>query len=109
MKKDFDFEDIGKQVPYRVPEGFFEEMQQRVAERTQQPAKRRTWLLRLSPVMLAAAAVLSGIIFLPEITNVPRVENFSQVTVDNNSWIENISDEDLEAMDDFLSYDIFMD
>ena len=24
MKKDFDFDDIGKKTPYRVPEGFFE-------------------------------------------------------------------------------------
>ena len=28
MKKEFDFDDIGKKTPYRVPEGFFEEMQQ---------------------------------------------------------------------------------
>ena len=25
MKKDFDFDDIGKKTPYRVPEGFFDE------------------------------------------------------------------------------------
>ena len=24
MKKDFDFDDIGKKTPYRVPEGFFD-------------------------------------------------------------------------------------
>ena len=24
MKKDFDFDDIGKRTPYRTPEGFFE-------------------------------------------------------------------------------------
>ena len=27
MKKEFDFDDIGKKTPYRVPEGFFDEMQ----------------------------------------------------------------------------------
>ena len=107
MKKDF--EDIGKQVPYRVPDGFFEDVQQNVMERTSHSAKRRMRILRFSPVILAAAAVLSGIIFLPEISHVPQVENISQVTADNNNWIENVSDEDLEAMDDFLSYDIFMD
>ena len=24
MKKDFDFDDIGKRTPYRTPDGFFE-------------------------------------------------------------------------------------
>ena len=27
MKKEFDFDDIGQKTPYRVPEGFFDEMQ----------------------------------------------------------------------------------
>ena len=26
MKKDFDFDDIGKRTPYRTPDGFFEDM-----------------------------------------------------------------------------------
>ena len=65
MNNDFDFDKIGKRVPYRVPEGFFEEMQQNVMERTKQPMKRRTYLLRLTPVILATAAVLSAIAFLP--------------------------------------------
>ena len=43
MKKDFDFDDIGKKTPYRVPEGFFDEMQREVQKRTyaDKPAKRR--------------------------------------------------------------------
>ena len=34
MKKDFDFDDIGKKTPYRVPEGFFDEMQREVQKST---------------------------------------------------------------------------
>ena len=33
MKKDFDFDDIGKRTPYRTPDGFFEDVQQKVMER----------------------------------------------------------------------------
>lgn len=33
MKKDFDFDDIGKRTPYRTPEGFFEDVQRKVMER----------------------------------------------------------------------------
>ena len=34
MKKEFDFDDIGKKTPYRVPEGFFDEMQRNVRKHT---------------------------------------------------------------------------
>ena len=30
MKKDFDFDDIGKRTPYRTPDGFFEDVQRKV-------------------------------------------------------------------------------
>ena len=33
MKKDFDFDDIGKRTPYRTPDGFFEDVQRKVMER----------------------------------------------------------------------------
>ena len=34
MNKEFDFDDIGKKPPYRTPDNFFEDMQQKVMERT---------------------------------------------------------------------------
>ena len=34
MNKEFDFDDIGKKTPYRTPDNFFEDMQQKVMERT---------------------------------------------------------------------------
>ena len=33
MKKDFDFDDIGKRTPYTTPDGFFEDVQRKVMER----------------------------------------------------------------------------
>lgn len=30
MNKEFDFDDIGKKTPYRTPDNFFEDMQQRL-------------------------------------------------------------------------------
>ena len=29
MKKDFDFDDIGKRTPYSTPDGFFEDVQRK--------------------------------------------------------------------------------
>ena len=34
MNKEFDFDDIGRKTPYRTPDNFFEDMQQKVMERT---------------------------------------------------------------------------
>ena len=30
MEKEFDFKNIGKQMPYRTPDGFFDRMQEQV-------------------------------------------------------------------------------
>ena len=32
MKKDFDFDDIGKRTPYTTPDGFFEDVQRKSDE-----------------------------------------------------------------------------
>lgn len=34
MEKEFDFKNIGKQMPYRTPDGFFDRMQEQVSART---------------------------------------------------------------------------
>ena len=46
MKKEFDFDDIGKKIPYRVPEGFFDEMQRNVRKLTygSMSAGHRRWI-----------------------------------------------------------------
>ena len=31
MEKEFDFKNIGKQMPYRTPDGFFDRMQEQVS------------------------------------------------------------------------------
>lgn len=108
MKKDFDFGDVGKRVPYGIPEGFFDEVQKNVMERTQKPVRYRTKVLRFTPAILAVAAVLAAIAFLPVREQETKVDNISQVADDNVSWIEDLSDEELEAMSDFSDCDIFM-
>ena len=34
MEKEFDFKNMGKQMPYRTPDDFFRKMQKQVLERT---------------------------------------------------------------------------
>ena len=67
MKKEFDFDDIGKKTPYRVPEGFFDEMQRNVRKHTYggKPAGHRLWITVSTGIAIAAALV--GFLFMPSL------------------------------------------
>ena len=67
MKKEFDFDDIGKKTPYRVPEGFFDEMQRNVRKHTygSKPAGHRLWITVSAGIAIAAALV--GFLFMPSL------------------------------------------
>lgn len=41
MKQTFDFKQIGKQIPYRVPDGFFQEMEHNVLDAVAEKATER--------------------------------------------------------------------
>ena len=41
MKKDFDFDAIGKRMPFRTPEGFFERMQAETLKRAEEERRKR--------------------------------------------------------------------
>ena len=108
MKRDFDFEEVGKKIPYQVPDTFFEEMQKNVMARTCTKKPKRHFMLRFVPVIAAAAAVFVAVLYLP--IHDHRLEQISitQAKTVDESWIEHISDEDLQLMSDFSDYDIFM-
>ena len=59
MSKDFDFNEIGKRMPYRVPDAFFENVQANVLKRAGEEKKRlRIHRLRWrASVALAIAAM----------------------------------------------------
>lgn len=53
MEKDFDFRQIGKRMPYKTPEGFFDEMETNIWKEVQnelsQTHKRKAYRLRILP------------------------------------------------------------
>ena len=60
MKEEFDFDKVGKQMPYQVPDGFFKDITQATlaeAKRREQPEPARTALLPLWKVLSVAASV----------------------------------------------------
>ena len=63
MAKDFDFNEIGKRMPYRTPEMFFENVQANVLKRADEERKRRKNLVFQwgGFITLAVAAMISGV------------------------------------------------
>ena len=58
MKKDFDFDDIGKRTPYRTPDGFFEDVQRKVMERAGVKQQRKSHMkLIISTVITMADSI----------------------------------------------------
>lgn len=114
--KDFDFDDIGKKTPYRTPDNFFEDMQQKVLERTGGKQRPKHRLRMFFASALAAAAVLAAILFVPlhlETGGIPAgtsdmlaVETGSSDQADK--WIDELSDEELEELVSFSDNDIFL-
>jgi hypothetical protein len=64
MEKDFDFEMIGRKMPYTAPEGFFDDVELKVSERIHRRRKARRIRMVVATIF-AAAAMFIGIIMLP--------------------------------------------
>lgn len=116
MKKDFDFDDIGKQTPYTVPEGFFEDMQRTVMERVGIRQRRKSHLKLVAASVVAVAAMLAGILFAPSLFRTENAVPSSDVLAVERSngadaldgWIKELSDEELEELVNFSENDIFL-
>ncbi len=119
MEKDFNFEDIGKQTPYRTPEGFFDKMQERIMEQTLKKKDKKPFRLKLVlTTVLGAAALLAGVLFLaspPSDTNELPSNSFIVSTYLNTSYseamdqyVEDMSDEELAEWIEFSENDIFI-
>lgn len=114
MKKEFDFDDIGKKTPYRVPEGFFDEMQRNVRKHTYggKPAGHRLWITVSAGIAIAAALV--GFWFMPSLFR--EGDRGGQMLDTGNctaaapadKWIREMSDEELEELVSFSESDIFL-
>ena len=117
MKKDFDFDDIGKRTPYCTPDGFFEDMQRRVMERAGVKQRRKSHLKLIVSAVVMMAAILAGFLFVPSLRQMDEVKSSSSNTlaVDRSNgtdpvdtWIKELSDEELEELVSFSENDIFL-
>lgn len=117
MKKDFDFDDIGKRTPYRTPDGFFEDVQRKVWERTGIQQQKKSHLKLIISTIVAVAAVLTGLLFVPSLrqtdalpssSNVLAIESSYATADSEDRWIKELSDEELEELISFSENDVFL-
>ena len=117
MNKEFDFNEVGKRMPFRTPEGFFERMQAETLRRVAEE-KRKKKLYRLKvgvSVALAMAAMICGFLFLPvsqpekteQATTVDWMAQLSPGEDAMDLYIQNLTDEELEDWMEFSENDIF--
>lgn len=95
---------------------FFEDMQQKVMERTCGGQRRKHRLQIMFSTAIAAAAILAGVLFVPSYlrtedapagtSDMLAIERSSSDPVDK--WIHELSDEELEELVNFSENDIFL-
>ena len=115
MNKDFDFNEVGKRMPFRTPEGFFEKMQAETMVRIK-AEKRRKKLYRLKigiTAVLSAAAIWCGVMFFfPTQSSDPVQQGIGNEWLANvedpmELYLQQLSDEELEAWIEFSENDIY--
>lgn len=107
MEKNFKLEDIGKRMPYSMPEGFLKEMEESVmgSVAAESKPKRRplTYVIFRSAVAAAAVAALFTVSL-----NTMQPKRYIANYTDVDQAFDNLSYDDQQYMIDTYSNDVFM-
>ncbi|GHV02105.1 hypothetical protein FACS1894159_10710 [Bacteroidia bacterium] len=108
MKPEFDFDMVGKRLPYSVPEGFFEASSRRALEAVERHRRRRRLrTVLLAPVGIAAAAAVALGLFLSTPDVNPVAGEADQYTAIDR-FVGSLSDQEVLELDKALSTDYFL-
>ena len=112
MDKQFDFEQVGKRMPYNVPDGFFDQLEQNVMAEitadntaTEKPkVKARTVKMTFRILLAATAAVALFFVVTKNMPSDTTEDSFANVELAYN----NLSNEDQEYLMEVYEEDVFM-
>jgi hypothetical protein len=112
MDKQFNFEQVGKRMPYNVPDGFFDQLEQNVMAEvmadntaTDKPRqKARTLKIAIRTILAAAAAVTLFFVVTKNMPSDTTEDSFANVELAYN----NLSPEDQEFLIEIYEEDVFM-
>lgn len=114
--REFDFNRVGKRMPYIVPEGFFERLE---AQPVPSPVKRRRRLAPLArfAASVAVAAVLAGAVYFittpahrsaapaRAVTSDAVIEAFDNLSADDQAFLMDLYQEDIFLNTQKYNYD----
>ena len=111
MKRDFNFENIGKRMPYSTPEGFFDELEENIgckggkpatATADTQPARKHRKLRTLTRTIVGAAAAAALLVAVNQnlykadaATSADIEEAFSQLSADDQEFMLSVYQDDV--------------
>lgn len=112
MDKQFSFEQVGKRMPYNVPNGFFDQLEQDVIAEvtaddtvTEKPkVKARTVKMTFRILLAAAAAVALFFVVTKNMPSDTTEDSFANVELAYN----NLSTEDQEFLIEIYEEDVFL-
>ena len=112
MDKQFDFEQVGKRMPYNVPYGFFDQLEQNMMAEvaagniaTEKPKqKARTVKITIRILLAAAAAVALFFVVTKNMPSDTTEDGFANVELAYN----NLSNEDQEYLMEVYEEDVFI-
>ena len=109
MEKEFDFNRLGKRMPYKAPKGFFDELEADVwrevqNELPQMQHERKTFCLRVFAGAMAVAASIALLLVFHPFSGKKQTDCFSHV----EQAFANLSQEDQAYMLAVYQEDIFM-
>ena len=113
MDKQFNFEQVGKRMPYNVPDGFFDQLEQNVMAEvkpddiaTEKPKqKARTVKMAIRTILAAAAAVA---LFFVVTKNLPSDDTQADTFANVELAYNNLSTEDQEFLMEVYEEDVFL-
>lgn len=120
MKQTFDFKQIGKRMPYRVPNGFFQEMEHNVLDAVaEKTAERKSAMAERKPVQAKrfvftrlakyAAAVAASVVVLLAV-NVKFFHTAAPTDMqDVEAAFDQLSLSDQECLVELYQEDVFLD
>jgi len=117
MNDNFDIEKIGRQMPYRVPDGFFEHSYQKImsatvnagSARKPRRAARRRLMAFISAVAGVAAVVLMALFALQrEMPTDSEAASDEAVAEYISDVVNNMSDEELDNRIEYTDPDMYM-
>ena len=111
MEKIFDFEQVGKRMPYTVPDGFFDEIEENVIKEVRSeglevreyPKRRKTLTITICSIMAIAAAVALFFVVQPLLPK-SNEDDFASVELAFN----NLSTDDQDFLIQVYEDDLFI-